>query len=87
MLFGVVLLASSVSTLNGIGVILQWTQDWSFTLLPWVISFATAPERGRAANLGVVSALILSKSRLSLARICGDLLPAICRSKEALADQ
>ncbi len=42
---------------------------------------------GRAANVGVVSALILSKSSLSLARVCGDLLPAIRRSKEALAEQ
>ncbi len=85
--FGMVFLASSVSTLNGVRVILQWTQGWSFTHSPWVIFLATAPATGRAANVGVVFALILSKSHLSLARVCGDLLPAIRRSIEALANQ
>ncbi len=42
---------------------------------------------GRVANLGVISALMFSKSRLSLARVCGNLLPAIHHSKEVLAVQ
>ena len=75
-LFGDIFLMILIGTLDSSRVIFHCTQNGPFTLAPRVIFLVTSPTMGRLAN-EVASARILGESRLGLARVCRDLLPAI----------